>query len=107
MSDYTSDEYRQIANIIIQQLCGGGPRQLVKAIGACEIETLRPGLRFRFPDTATGINTVSIELTPMDFYRMEFGTLKRIDYTRVLVHDGLDSDQLTSVFESATGLTLA
>ena len=100
----STEEDRQIAQTIIQQL--GGQRFLVMT-GAKNLAYGAKELHFRLPKAKGGINSVVIKLTPMDTYEVKFYKIGRspsFTVTEVSSHDDVYADNLTAIFESETGL---
>jgi len=94
---------QQIAKTILDQL--GGQRFIVMT-GAKKFIAIESGLQFKLPSRLTqrSIDTVRITLTPMDEYNIEFGRVRKLDYSVIESVDGVYCDQLQEIFTEKTGL---
>jgi hypothetical protein len=97
-----------VATTILQQLGGG---RFVAMTGAKHILADKNALVFQLPRrfAKDGINAVKITLEPSDTYTVEFKKIgdRRTAYkcTVVSSFENVYSDQLQSIFQSATGLS--
>jgi len=102
-------ENKEIANTIVQQM---GGRALNVMAGAKRFTITDKGLKFSLPSgfAKNGINQVQVDLTPEDTYKVKFNKIGRapnFTATEVSTHDNIYAEDLTSLFEKETGLTLS
>jgi hypothetical protein len=98
----------EIARTILHQL---GGRKFMVMTGAHTFVSTRKGLKFSLPGgggrVKVGINLVTIELLPLDLYRVTFSrvrasTIVRVD--EVMKYEQVLAERLQDVFTEATGL---
>jgi hypothetical protein len=96
----------KIANTILSQL--GGQRFLVMT-GAKFLLAHESALSFHLPSNfaTNGINRVRIDLTPTDLYDMTFMRARGLKVFYQSTIEGLNYDQLRTVFTEATGLEVS
>ena len=99
-SDYIIKE-GHIAKTILQQL---GGNKFIAMTGAKNLADTGKGLSMRIWKNSKGINYVKIELTGSDLYNIEFGTIRKYDYTPKKKFKGIYVDQLGDIFTKATGM---
>lgn len=107
MTMMSKEERIQIAETIRQQL--GGNRFAVFTGARNFVALENGGLSFRLPNNAkNGINTVTVELTPLDTYSVKFARVSsyrgQMKHSVKASYDDVYCDQLVSIFESTTGL---
>lgn len=94
-----------IAKTILEQL---GGNKFVAMTGAKNFMSCGDGLSFKLPGSGgfckSGINYVSITLTPDDDYNVVFGKTRKFNYKEIKKVEGIYFDQLQEVFTRATGL---
>ena len=61
-------------------------------------------ISFKIPKAKNNINYVTITLTPMDVYDVEFYSVRGINLKLVKKEKGVYNDQLQSIFTKNTGL---
>jgi len=76
-------------------------------MGAKDFLGSENSLSFRIGRNAKGINRIEITLEPMDTYKVEFGTVRNLNYTLKASFNGIYVDQLHSLIEKETGLFLS
>jgi hypothetical protein len=107
----TREEQIQIANTIIGQLGGFG--KLKAMTGAKDISALDSGVQFSIGRNAASVNRVRITLNGLDLYDLEFGSIRKkrnasgYSVTIKAEHKNVYNDQLTELFEQATGMRLS
>lgn len=99
----TTQEQKQVAGIILEQL--GGNKFMVM-VGAHNLLCSDEGcgtmmLKFKGSNVA---NYLKITLTSMDLYNVEFGKIWGGKYKVVKSVDGAYNDMLVRLFEETTGL---
>lgn len=99
-----TDERQRIARTILDQL--GGQRALVVMTGAKDFLALESGVQFKIMRNAKNVTTVRITLNASDTYDMEFGKIRKYEYTVLSTNEGVYFDMLKGLFEEATGLFL-
>jgi SH3-like domain-containing protein len=97
----------EVAKIILEQI---GGRKFLVMTGAKNLMAIDNGLQFdlpRFPGLA--INRVRVILTPADYYRVEFWSIKNRGMKCELVKECEEvyCFNLAEVFESVTGLAVS
>ena len=103
-AELMSLEYRQeVAETILQQLGGNKFRVMTGAKNFMSHND--PGLSFRIPNRASGMpNYVKIRLNSLDYYDVEFGRVRGVDYRITSEHDNVPVENLVELFERQTGL---
>jgi hypothetical protein len=97
---------QEIAQTILSQI--GGQRRLVLMTGAKHFVAIESGLQFKIGVGAKdGINCVRVTLTPMDEYDVEFMRVRGMTSKTIAKHEGAHAEDLVSLFQKATGWTLA
>jgi len=102
-----SKKDQEIANTIAEQM--GGVRRLEIMVGARDFVAIPNGLQFRIPGknfARDSINVIRVTLTPADEYDMEFLRERSLKLKEIKAYRGVYCDQLMSLFEDTTGLTL-
>ncbi|MBF6332395.1 hypothetical protein [Nocardia transvalensis] len=100
-----NDRSYEIARTIFRQLAGS-QRRLIAAVGAKDFVVLPDGIQFRIMRNAAKINHVSIRLHANDTYRLEFGTVRGVNYRQRELFTDVHVEQLRRLFETTTGLYL-
>lgn len=94
-----------VANTILEQL---GGRQFITMTGARHLLARDNGLTFRLPGgrgfCKDGINYVTVTLTAMDDYTVEFFRIRGANVTGIEQNEGVYAENLKMVFTEATGL---
>lgn len=106
---YTQDEQKEIALTILSQFAGGRkPGAFTMMTGAKNIVALDGGVQFSLPGGGgfcrDGINRVTVILTPADEYDVTFSRVRAGKEIIVKKHEGAYCDDLSRLFEEATGL---
>lgn len=91
----------KIAYEILKQLGGHKFRVMTGASNFIELES---GIGFKIPRNKSKANYVRIKLTVMDTYKFEFIRIHGHKVTTIEEFDNVYCDQLTSIFESVTGM---
>jgi hypothetical protein len=97
------DENKQIAATILSQL---GGRRFTVMTGAKNFAFDGPSLQFRLPTRGkkTVPNHVSIRLNINDLYDVTFSRIRGMNCTEIEKVENVFCEDLTRIFESATGL---
>jgi hypothetical protein len=103
----TTEEQKQVAFTILQQLGGSG--KVGAMIGVKQFVCgLNGELIIRFKAKAhKKINCVKISLNTKDLYDMEFIKLEKFDHKTVHNENDVYAEQLKPIFEQVTGLRLS
>lgn len=102
-----TERNQEIARTICEQL--GGMHRLKVMVGARDFVAIANGLAFRIPGknfARDSINLIRVTLTPSDDYTVEFMRVRGARAKVVSAVRGVYCDQLVSLFEDTTGLTL-
>jgi hypothetical protein len=91
---------KETAKTILQQL---GGKQFIIMTGAKLLTAIEQGIAFRIP-LSKGINSIKIELNPLDLYNVSFGKIQKNEYKEVKAIKDIYCDQLQDLFEETTGL---
>lgn len=108
IEDITTDARsanREIARTVLEQL---GGRRFVAMTGARNILAGNRSLSFRLPAKGgwakRGINIVTVTLSGLDLYDVEFKRLYRLEVKTVAEESGVYAEDLQKVFTEHTGL---
>ena len=89
------------AKTLLQQL---GGNMFVTMTGAKNLMQGENFLQFKIGRNSKRINSVRITLDENDTYTMEFGRIRKLEYTKVVEDAGIYCDQLQEIFTETTGM---
>lgn len=90
-----------VAQTILAQL---GGKKFIAMTGASAFIGGVTTLKFKIPKAKSGINVVSITLTPADEYTVEFFKMRGLDWTLIHKAEGQHAEDLQPLFTRHTGL---
>ncbi|GAF80269.1 unnamed protein product, partial [marine sediment metagenome] len=90
-----------VAKTILRQLGGG---KFVAMTGAKNLVSDKNKLMFSIGRNKTSANKVSITLTSMDLYDVEFGRVRAAKYKMLKTYKGVYADKLRDIFTEFTGM---
>ena len=106
---YNADERKAIALTILSQFAGGRqPGAFTMMVGAKDLISLDGGIQFSLKPCGdfnkSGINRVTVILTPADEYTVTFSRVYGGKETIIATHEHAYCDDLSDLFFKATNL---